>query len=120
MRTSMYLRRATRMNDPDRREAYGAIRQRWPELFANPPDSPYEILFDSSLIDDAERCEATRLSQKGLPATWSRTGVVFEDPYLIIVRDAVRRPDDSLGTYVRILPASGSAGAAVLPVLNEH
>ena len=44
--------------------------------------------------------------------------MVFEDPYLILLRDAVRRPTGDLGTYVRTLPASGAAGAAVLPLLD--
>lgn len=52
------------------------------------------------------------------PASWAATGVVYEDPYTIVVRDAVRRPDGSLGTYSRTLPASGAAGAAVLPLLD--
>ena len=45
--------------------------------------------------------------------------MVYEDPYLILLRDAVRRPNGDLGTYVRTLPASGAAGAAVLPLLDN-
>jgi ADP-ribose pyrophosphatase len=47
---------------------------------------------------------------------------VYEDPYLIVVRDAVRFPDEGprakekLGTYIRTMPSSGAAGAAVLPI----
>jgi ADP-ribose pyrophosphatase len=37
---------------------------------------------------------------------------------MMVVRDAVRRPDGTLGTYARTLPASGAAGAAVLPLLD--
>jgi ADP-ribose pyrophosphatase len=45
--------------------------------------------------------------------------VVYEDRYQILLRDAVRRPDGSLGTYVRATSASGAVGAAVLPVLGD-
>ena len=44
--------------------------------------------------------------------------MVYEDPYLIVLRDAVRRPNGTLGTYVRTAPASGAAGVAVLPLLD--
>jgi ADP-ribose diphosphatase len=108
------------MISKDPRERYDAVRRRWPELFVNPPGAGYTILFDPMLVGAAEAAEEARLTAKGLPGSWSRTGVVFEDPYVIFVRDAVRRPDGSLGTYVRSLPASGSAGAAVLPVLGER
>ncbi|KAB2347770.1 NUDIX hydrolase [Actinomadura rudentiformis] len=106
------------MNESGRRRRYDALRKRWPELFANPAESGFTILVEPSLVASAEAEEAARLSSRGLPAAWSSTGVVYEDPYLIVVRDAVRRPDGRLGTYVRTLPASGAAGAVVLPILD--
>jgi ADP-ribose pyrophosphatase len=106
------------MNHEERRERYHELRQRWPELFVNPPDSGYTILFDPSLVSAAETDEAARLTSRNMPSYWSLTGVVYEDPYMLVLRDAVRRPDGSLGTYVRTMPASGWAGAAVLPLIN--
>jgi ADP-ribose pyrophosphatase len=100
------------------RERYEAVHRKWPALFVNPPGAAYEILFDPSQVNAAEAADATRLEARGLPAAWARTGVVYEDAYTIVVRDAVRRPDSSLGTYARTLPASGGAGAAVLPLLD--
>lgn len=100
------------------RERYESIRKKWPALFVNPPGAAYEILFESSLVSEAETEDEARLIAKDLPGAWARTGVVYEDPYTILVRDAVHRPDGSLGTYSRTLPASGSAGAAVLPLLS--
>jgi ADP-ribose pyrophosphatase len=91
---------------------------RWPKLFENLPDARYEILSDPALVSEAESSERSRLHVRKLPESWSRTGVMYEDPYLIVLRDAVRKPDGSLGTYVRTLPASGAAGAAVLPLLD--
>ncbi len=108
------------MTDQRRRERYEAVQRQWPELFENPPDAPYAILFEPSLVKAAESDEETRLNSIGRPGIWSRTGVVYEDPYIIVVRDAVRRPDGDLGTYVRTLPASGDAGAAVLPILDRQ
>jgi ADP-ribose pyrophosphatase len=51
--------------------------------------------------------------------------VVYEDPYLIVIRDAVRFPAENpggeahLGTYIRTMPPNGSAGAAALPFTGE-
>jgi ADP-ribose pyrophosphatase len=101
------------------RERYEEAKAQWPQLFENPPDARYEILSDPSLVATAESKEKSRLEARDLPASWSRTGVVYEDPYMLVLRDAVRRPDGSLGTYVRTTPASGAAGVAVLTVLGE-
>lgn len=106
------------MTISNERERYSQIMSKWPQLFENPPDARYEILWDSSLVAEAESEETSRLLARRLPESWSRTGVVYEDPYLIVLRGAVRRPDGSLGTYARTLPASGAAGAAVLPLLD--
>jgi len=100
------------------RERYDTIRRKWPERFVNPPGAAYEILFESSLVRAAEAEDEARMVARGLPTAWAKTGVVYEDPYIILVRDAVRRPDGSLGSYCRTLPASGAAGAAVLPMLD--
>lgn len=100
------------------RERYDAIRTKWPELFVNPPGAAYEILFEPSLVRAAEDEDKARLVARGFPASWARTGVVYEDPFIILVRDAVRRPDRTLGSYSRKLPASGAAGAVVLPIFE--
>jgi ADP-ribose pyrophosphatase len=101
------------------RERYDTIRRRWPELFVNPPGAAYEILFEPSLVRAAEDEDEARLTARGFPAAWAKTGVVYEDPFIILVRDAVRRPDRSLGSYSRKLAASGAAGVVVLPVFED-
>lgn len=101
------------------RERYDTLRGRWPELFVNPPGAAYEILFEPSMVRAAEDEDAARLAARGLPADWARTGVVYEDPYIILVRDAIRRPDRSLGGYGRKLAASGASGVVVLPVFEN-
>ena len=45
-------------------------------------------------------------------------GIVYEDEYIRLVRDAVIFPDRSRGTYIRILPRRPESAVAVLPVLN--
>jgi len=101
-----------------RREQYAAIRRQRPELFTNPPGAAHEILFDPREIKAAETAETARLNSRGLPSSWSRTGIVYQDPYQIVVRDAVRHPDGSLGTYVRTMPTNSNIGVAILPILD--
>jgi ADP-ribose pyrophosphatase len=100
------------------RERYEAIRKKWPEFFRNPPGAPYEILFDSAQVHAAEQNYQALMEAWGFPASSTRTGVVYEDPWTIVVRDAVRRPDGTLGAYARSLPARDGVGAAVLPVID--
>ncbi len=107
------------MSKPSARKRYDAVRAERPALFANPPGAAYEILLSPAQVAQAEADEAKRLRQRGQPESWSRSGVVYEDPYQMLVRDAVRRPDGQLGTYVRVISATGATGAAVLPVLGE-
>jgi ADP-ribose pyrophosphatase len=101
-----------------RRRRYKELRKKWPALFENPLDFPYEILNKRSQVKAAEKQQGKRLAKKHLPRSWRHTGVTYEDPYIIVIRDAVRFPNGDLGTYVRVTPASGSAGAAVLPLMD--
>lgn len=80
--------------------AYDRIRVARPELFANPPGAAYEIVLDPG-------------HQRTVGA-----GIVYQDPYVIFLRDAVRYRDGTIGGYIRLIAASGRGGAAVLPVLD--
>lgn len=53
--------------------------------------------------------------------TRDSAGVVYSDPYIRVVRDAVLFPSGARGTYLRIFanpPADGPSGAVVLPLLD--
>ena len=108
------------MASAERRGRYEELRKERPGLFVNPPGADIALLLEEADVARAEAAQQDRLAAQGLPRSWGWTGVVYEDPYLIVLRDAVRRPDGSLGTYVRTTPASAADGAAVLPVLDGH
>lgn len=76
--------------------AYETLRADRPELFVNPPDAGTEILFDVKAQHDA--------------------GVVYQDPFVLLVRDTVRFRDGRVGGYIRLLHTAGSAGAAILAI----
>lgn len=108
------------VSNQSQRDRYEALCRQWPELFDNPAGFPFTILFEPSLVAAAEDAQRAYLAARGLPEWWAGTGVVYEDPYLIVTRDAVRKPGGLLGTYVRGMPATGAVGAAVLPVLGDQ
>lgn len=46
------------------------------------------------------------------------TGLMYQDRYIVLLRDAVRFRDGTIGPYVRTFPAAAHGGAAVLPILD--
>ncbi|GEB58356.1 NUDIX hydrolase [Streptomyces gardneri] len=84
--------------DPVRR--YDLLRGERPELFRNEPGG-IEILTDPASVEAAG-------------------GVVYEDPYVLLVRDAVRFPDGRAGTYIRWMSPTAAPACAILPLLGDR
>ena len=98
-------------------EDYFAFVKAHPALFYNPPVGGFTILLDEKDIRQAEAEMAQKLQARGMPAAWATVGIVFEDRYGFILRDAVRFPGGMLGTYIRFISRSpGTVGIVVLPV----
>ncbi|KIM00191.1 ADP-ribose pyrophosphatase [Paramagnetospirillum magnetotacticum MS-1] len=76
------------------------------------------ILLDEGDIAAASKLVARRNRAKGLPASSASIGVLVEDAYILVLRDAVRFPDGSLGTHNRVIYANGARGVGVLPLLD--
>jgi ADP-ribose pyrophosphatase len=88
-------------------------------MFANPPGAGFFILLEADEIRHAETQAVQRLADKGLPSVWAQVGVVYEDQYLLILRDAVRFADGQYGTYIRrVARADSVPGVVILPVYN--
>lgn len=88
-----------------------------PRLFRNLGNQGITILLDEDEITAVEQQMTARLVEKGLPPDWARVGKVFEDQYICLLRDAVRFPDGSTGTYSRLIdPDDAPSGVVVLPV----
>ncbi len=105
------------MENESRRGRYERLRRTNPELFPNPPDAVVEILFDPADVAAAEAAAAAELAATGLPESWARTGVVFEDQFGVAIRDAVRMPG-RLGTYIRRINPGNAPGVVMLPRLG--
>jgi len=101
--------------------AYLSLARSRPELFSNPPEAGYEILLQETEIRQAEEHMAEMLRRAGAPPQWAQVGVAFRDQYVLILRDAVRFPDRSLGTYIRIVaPDDQFLGVVTLPVWQDQ
>ena len=58
---------------------------------------------------------ADRFAAQGLPRQWARAGIFYEDPYIILLRDAVIFPDGKPGLYHRVIARHDEpTGVAVL------
>jgi ADP-ribose pyrophosphatase len=102
-------------------EGYLDFAARNPEMFINPDGAVFTILLDREAIHQVEDEMEARLKEQGVSGEdahiWSRVGFVFQDQYLRIARDAVRFPDGSLGTYIRILDdGNPTPGVIILPI----
>jgi ADP-ribose pyrophosphatase len=104
------------MDAQTRRSRYRRLQEDLPEIFVNPPGAPITLLLAPSEVAAAEEAAAERLTRSGLPAAWSETGVVYLDPWVMVLRDAVRTPTGALGTYSRTVHTGNTAGVVVLPL----
>jgi ADP-ribose pyrophosphatase len=97
------------------RIGYRHLMQRRPDWFLNHPRGGITILTAEAEVEQACRnAERTRAAH-GLSVADVRAGLLACDPYMTIVRDAVRFPDGSLGLYNRVIE---TAPVAVLPLLD--
>lgn len=104
-----------------RLEDYYALRQAHPKLFDDPPHSGYKLLLDEQEIRAAEAEMMAWLTTKGYPAAWGEVGIAYQDPFLLILRDAVRYPDNSTGTYIRgTTQLERGHSVAILPLYHQQ
>lgn len=96
---------------------YFDLVRRHPSLYTNPPGDIYEILLEPDRIAHAQSEARHKRQHEGLPSDDVRVGVLADDPFLLVTRDAVRFADGSYGLYNRLMVLGG---AAVLPVLGNH
>lgn len=88
-------------------DRYRELMTERPEKFADAKEgATIRIITDEMQIDRAQE----KLGKK--------IGVIYEDDYILLLRDAVVFPDGNQGTYVRILAKEPGSAAVILPVIN--
>jgi len=99
------------MGSPDRYRSLHAAR---PALATNPKGG-ITVVSDPSETSRIEGLMADRFTAQGLPREWARAGIFYEDPYIILLRDAVIFPDGKPGLYHRVIARHDEpTGVAVL------
>ncbi len=100
------------MTDPA--ERYRALLEARPALARNLPGG-ITIILDPVETARVEHVMAERFAAQGLPREWARAGLFYEDPYIILLRDAVIFPDGKPGLYHRVIARHDEpTGVAIL------
>lgn len=95
-------------------DRYRALIAERPNLVQNLPGG-IDVVTDPGEIARIESAMAERFAAQGLPREWARAGVFYEDPYLILLRDAVVFPDGKPGLYHRVVARNDEpTGVAIL------
>ena len=91
----------------------------FPQMFDRPFDAGIELVTDREHIRDIESIMKSRLREKGQPEEWADVGVVFQDAYMTVLRDAVIfKPSGVPGTYIRQFSTSSAYGTVILPIFD--
>jgi len=102
----------------ERLERYLALREERPDWFSGPADG---VLISTSPAEIAqiESTVAERYVAAGTPARWAAVGIRYEDPYLLLLVDAVTFPTGDVGVHHRIVRRTpAESGVVILPLLE--
>lgn len=98
-------------------DRYLSMEQRFPQLFKN-SDELLKIIREKSVLQDW-RTEKKKLSND---TAATEIGVVFDDPYVVILRDLVEFPGGFRNGYIRLYNRAylegGAAGVVILPEMD--
>jgi ADP-ribose pyrophosphatase len=96
-------------------DGYMTLIRTQPELFQNTGENGIEILTTEDEILEACAAASSERLAEGMDVEDLRVGLLASDPFMMVMRDAVRFPNGSLGLYNRIVERSS---VAILPLLN--
>lgn len=88
-------------------DRYRALMKERPEKFA-------EAKEEASIRIITDETQISRVQEE----LGKEIGVIYEDDYILLLRDAVMFPDGNRGAYVRILAKEPGSAAVILPVVN--
>lgn len=85
--------------------------------------SPLKIILQPEIVQEISRQVYQRHLDSGVSKLhaelWSRVGILYSDPYIYVLRDAVIFPDGSYGIFKRVVLKSfieGRVPVAILPM----
>ncbi len=101
-------------------DRYLELRRQRPEWFSGPADG-VSIATSRARIARIEGTVAERYAAAGMPPTWATVGIRYEDPYLLLLVDAVTFPTGEVGVHHRIVRRTpAESGVVILPVLEDR
>ena len=96
-------------------DRYAALLRARPGLAEN-LDGGIMVVSDRAEVARIEEVMADRFAQGGMPREWACAGIMYEDPYILLLRDAVVFPDGNPGLYHRVIARNDEpTGVAILP-----
>jgi ADP-ribose pyrophosphatase len=100
---------------------YFSVLDKQPQL-KNNENAPFQILVDDTEIATWKKRRKSQLGEQSRPLEWAEIGVVFDDPYVVVLRDLVEFTDASRNGYIRLYNRAylegGAAGVVTLPEMN--
>lgn len=104
-----------------KRPSYEEIRKASPSLFDN-SDGLIKIIADEKEIADWQEQKRSDLQTKEKNLEWADTGIAFDDPFVVILRDLVEFSGGFRNGYIRLYNRAylegGAAGVVMLPEMN--
>jgi ADP-ribose pyrophosphatase len=101
-------------------EEYLAFAQSHPQHFPGASDKGI-VRLERAEIEAIEGEVGSIYRSGGLDPRWARAGVYYEDPYIVLLRDALRFADGRPAIHHRILWKTGPiSGVVILPRLGEQ
>lgn len=101
-------------------EDYINLQQRLAWLFAQ--SDLMRIVTDPKVIEDWQNRQKAKLKQNSLNPASAEIGIVFSDPYIVILRDLVEFQGGHQSGYIRLYNRAylegGAAGVVMLPEMN--
>lgn len=98
---------------------YLSILQGHPSFLGDKTD-PIKIILDESEIQTWHTQQMVEKENKEHNPEWANTGIVFDDPYIVILRDLVEFPGGFRNGYIRLYNRAylegGAAGVVTMPV----
>jgi ADP-ribose pyrophosphatase len=88
-----------------------------PGLFSNNADS-VRIVLDPTQIFEAESKSTKNNLQLGLPPTGAQVGIISQDPWVTVIRDALQFSDGAIRLHTRVMNRINH-GVAVLPIFDQ-
>jgi ADP-ribose pyrophosphatase len=99
-------------------DRYTTLLRARPALAENPKGG-IVLVSDRTEVAQIEAVMADRFARSGMPRGWASAGIMYEDPYIILLREAVVFPDGEPGLYHRVIARHEEpTGVAILPRLG--